>query len=170
MPTVLKIRNAPVNPDRLREECAAAGLGSVLDGRVRWAGFSGSGNVQTPLAAATVVGITVVNGSRVFDTAQPGEIRLELTRDFTGNEESTLDATLAAHNAATLSGAQQRAAEDEAALDALIATDYPQVVSDLQLLNGTPTQAQRNIATTRILASYGKAVKILIRMKRDVAL
>ena len=148
-----KFRNAPINPDRLREEWVAAGLGPLLPS-VTIAGFTRlSPRRYEPFTERRVVGVSVVDGTRVEDFADPGELRFALAQPLTPSEDASLDAVLAAHNPAVLSAEQVRQDQDDA--------DAAQLEADFGAWDAM-NNAQRFTALKRL-------VRLVIRRERSAA-
>ncbi len=117
MVDVIKTVVKDFNPSLLEEELDA----TIVPSRdTFFAGFvrsSTDSNVATP--EARTVSADRVNNTT--DEAAAGEIRFTFRNALTGAEETALDDTLAAHDATGTSADQDRAAQDEADLDQLVA-------------------------------------------------
>jgi len=168
MATVTKIAIKNFNPDRLREELAAAGAGALLTG-IGWAGFTGAGRLYTPAGVTREIGRSVVNGVTVVDTAVNGELRFYTTRDLTGPEDTALTNVLTAHNSLLLSAEQVRQDQDEADLDAILATERAAFIAALAAWDGQTT-AQRFVASKAMFTTLGKLMRFLLRRERGAAI
>jgi hypothetical protein len=183
MPTVVKIAVKDFNPDRLREQLEAGGAGAILTS-LGWAGFDRVSDRQyTPKPARTLVGVSVSNGQRIEDFADPGELRFALTRDLTPQEDDQLTTLLANHDHTQLSDGQVRADQDEADLDAIIATERDAFIAALgtmqTTLNGwdAANQAQKLqlaedyfTANRACMVTLGKVLRFILRRERGVAI
>jgi len=183
MPIIVKISVKDFNPDKLREELAASGAGSILVG-LSWAGFNRiSERRYTPKPAREMVGSSINNGVRIEDFADPGELRFTITRDLTQPEDDALVTLLSNHNFTTLSAEQVRQDQDEADLTAILATERDQFIADVQALGAIVTAwdgqntTQRQAATkdaigriSRDLATVGKVMRWILRRERGAAI
>jgi len=168
MATVVKISIKNFNADRLREELAAAGAAALLTG-IGWAGFNLTGRIYAPAAARREVGRSSVNGNTVVDFADPGELRFYTTRDLTTPEDTALTNVLTAHNSALLSAEQVRQDQDEADLDAILATERAAFIANLAAWDGLST-ANKFVAAKAMFTTIGKLMRFLLRRERGASI
>jgi hypothetical protein len=183
MPIVIKISVKDFNPDRLREQLAAAGAGAILDS-LGWAGFDRvSDRRYTPKPARTLIGVSVSNGQRIEDFADPGELRFTFSRDLTPGENDQLDTLLANHDHTQLSAEQVRQDQDEADLDSIIATERDAFIAALgtmqTTLNGWDAANQTQklqlaenyfTANRGCMVTIGKLLRFMLRKERGAAI
>jgi len=182
MATVVKISVKNFNSDKLREELEASGAGAILIS-IGWPGFDQVGRIRLPIAARRETGRSVVNGSTVLDFADPGEIRFHTTRDLTGPEDTALMNALTAHNALLLSAEQVRQDQDEADLDAIIATERAAFVASLASLQtalnawDAASTANKLISAKNMftlvradLVTIAKILRLVLRKERSAAI
>lgn len=169
MPTLVKTASKDFNPDRLREELEAAGLAAVVTS-MGWAGFvKAAPRLYTPAATRRVVATSVSNGERTEDVADPGELRFFTTRDLTGAEDASLTTVLTAHVATQRSAEQVRQDQDEADLDALLATEFAAYRTRVTTWD-TLNPAQKLDAARDNFVVLGTALRVLLRRERGAAL
>lgn len=169
MAALVKIVGKDFNPDRLREDLEGAGFAGLLTGQ-GWAGFARiSRRRYTPNAGPRIVGRTVINGAVSEDTAQPGELRFQSSRDLTPAEDAALDAALAAHDANMLSAEQVREDQDETDLTALLQTDRATYIAHLQNWSGYGN-AQKFAAAEDMFRIVGKILRLLLRRERGATI
>jgi hypothetical protein len=115
METLVKFMTQDLNPERLKEEMAAAGVpaqGATLAGFTRI-----NARLYQPFASTQVI---ATHTGQPDTTAEPGEIKLKFDTAPTAPQETTLDGLLVAHDATNLSSAQQNKDTDLAAIPALV--------------------------------------------------
>ena len=152
------------NPDRLREDFGA--LASLFNS-MSWAGFAQIGDRQyTPNPARKLVAVSVVNGVRTENFADPGELRFTTSRTLTSIEETQLDGLLSAHDWTQLSAEQVRQDTDKAELDALLGTERQIYKDHLAAWDGY-NNIEKAAATKEMFQIVGKVLRLFIRSQRS---
>jgi len=155
---ITKLKN--FNLSLLREDLASAPITSWS-----FAGFNRLPDERrTPKATATVVGVTVANGVRVEDTAEPGEIRFYSETEPTQEQIDALNAILDAHDSAQDSLEQQRKVLDEADWQALL-DGRPAYLANIQNWDAM-TSADKLVAAKEMFALIGRALRVLYRDRK----
>lgn len=166
MPIVKRTALKDFNPTGLLESLAALPLTGL--------GFDGfdkvTGRHVIPAGAPKVV---ATSAGVPTDTAGVGEVRLHVSRALTAQEDTDLDAALAAHDQAVLTGEQGREDQDEADIDNILATEeqeFKDVLNRLQVVVAGWDAAntnQRQAATKASIDDIRVSLKTLGKIMRN---
>lgn len=153
MAQLVRIVLKPLNRSRLSDELQTALGAGVLTG-MSLAGFVRiTARQNDPAPARRVVGDAYDGTTRVYDFADPGELRLTTGRDLLPAEVTTLDAALAAHLHTVLSAEQVREDQDLVDRGALL-TAY----TNWATLTATERTAALRLLLRLVVRSVGAAV------------
>ncbi len=140
------------NRDLLGEELAALVLAEPISDP-HLAGFVKL-TARTVEPAPSLVAI-VTNKGIVTDSAEPGEIRINVETALAGADLTTLAAAFAVHDSTQLSTEQQRADKDE--------TGLPLLLEDLERAKWDAVPGNQQVVNSAHIETLRRAVQFLFR-------